>query len=143
MPDAPEEPLVDVPILQEPQTPAQAVAVPYSPGRFSNVHLTMGSVVTGGMDEEELDGTRVGFSSRTQKMESLLRQEMKPNGLSYNGLVDTQAKHSRHLTAACFFELLVLKTNGIIEVSQADPYTDITISEGHRWSSFDILGNHA
>jgi len=144
MPDAADVPQEMPLVMEEPEVPISAQpAVVFSPTRASSIHLTMSSVVTGSMDEEELDGTRVGFSSRTQKMESLLRQEMRPDGLSYNGLVETQANKSRHLAAACFFELLVLKTNGVIEVSQDKPYADITITEGLRWNSYEVLGENS
>lgn len=117
----------------EPAAAGQMVG--YSPRKCGV--LTMSSVVTGGMDEEEFDGTRVGFSSRTQKMESLVKQEMEhapAEGLCYKDMCRNQGRKDRHLIAACFFELLVLKTNGVIDVKQNNPYEEIKILEGHKWN---------
>jgi len=102
------------------------------PGRIS-----MAGVVTGTMDEEKLDGSRVGFSGRTRRMEQLLEQEMKQladnAGLSYTKLCRRQARKDRGRVAGCFFELLVLKTNGFINVSQQQAYGDILVTKGTKW----------
>ena len=37
--------------------------------------------------------------------------------------------HNRRTAAAAFFEVLVLKSRGAIDVKQAVPYKDITISK--------------
>eukprot|EP00397_Hematodinium_sp_SG-2012_P019449 GEMP01019983.1.p1 GENE.GEMP01019983.1~~GEMP01019983.1.p1 ORF type:complete len:533 (+),score=100.28 GEMP01019983.1:75-1673(+) len=124
--------LVDKPV--QGNMKATAIFDDMSPRKFRN--LTMSSVVTGSMDEEEFDGTRVGFSSRTQKMEALVQQEMtrvSEDGICYKEMCRTQGSKNRHLIAACFFELLVLKTNGVIEVKQSKPYSNIMITEGHKW----------
>jgi len=139
IPDDDVEVETEIPILEEPSIPELEPAekvVPYSPLE-RDLDMSMGQVVTGGMDEEKLDGTRVGFSSRTQKMESLVRQEIVEFGrqsMSYNETCAEQSRGSRHLVAACFFELLVLKTNGVIEVKQDRPFGDIGITQGHKWN---------
>lgn len=96
---------------------------------------SMSAVVTGSMDEEDIDMSRVGFSSRTNKMESLVRQEMRESGVSYKEMCLSQGGSNRHLIAACFFELLVLKTNGVVDVQQNKPYENIMISQGRTWDT--------
>jgi len=96
---------------------------------------TMGGVVTGNMDQEDQSGNaaaRIGYSGRTEKMHGFLAKEFKEtrsDALSYEALCRMQAAGRRELIAGCFFELLVLKTNGVISLNQDAPLADIRISK--------------
>jgi len=99
----------------------------------------MGAVVTGNMDQEDQCGMgdiRVGYSGRTEKMHRFLAKEFQEKSsevLSYKSMCKQQSKGQRELIAGCFFELLVLKTSGVIDVRQEKAQADIHISKAQRW----------
>lgn len=101
---------------------------------------TMGAVVTGNMDQEDQSGNaavRIGYSGRTEKMHRFLAREFKEsraNSLSYEALCRQQGAGRRELIAGCFFELLVLRTNGVIGLQQDEPQADIRISKSKLWT---------
>lgn len=105
-----------------------------------NAPTSMGAVVTGGMDTEDQGdnaAVRVGYSGRTEKMHRFLAKEFsgsESGALSYGNLCKTQATGRRELIAGCFFELLVLKTNGVIGLEQDAPLSDIKISKAPLFS---------
>mmetsp|Transcript_80725 Transcript_80725/g.216907 ORF Transcript_80725/g.216907 Transcript_80725/m.216907 type:complete len:172 (-) Transcript_80725:24-539(-) len=105
-----------------------------------NAPASMGAVVTGGMDEEDQSGNaaaRVGYSGRTEKMHRFLAREFseaQSPALSYEAMCKVQGAGRRELIAGCFFELLVLKTNGVIGLSQDAPKGDIRISKAKQWT---------
>merc|ERR1712107_390350 len=107
---------------------------------LENAPMSMASVITAGMDGEDQTGNaeaRVGYSGRTEKMHRFLAkefQEKQSKPLSYEGLCKGQAGKRRDLIAGCFFELLVLKTNGVINVKQDEPLSDIQISKASQWA---------
>merc|ERR1712203_983111 len=98
---------------------------------IANAPSSLGAVVTGNMDVEDQAGLvdgRLGYSGRTEKMHKYLAKEFKasPSGsLSYDNLCKAQSQGRRELIAGCFFELLVLKTNGVISLKQKEPLADI------------------
>eukprot|EP00913_Durusdinium_trenchii_P015657 g14718.t1 len=109
---------------------------------LENAPSSMNAVVTGNMDEEEQTGNaRLGYSGRSEKMhrflakdppgcekmparhehKSVIPEEFKDTGaqdLSYEQMCRSQTQGRRELIAGCFFELLVLKTNGVINLRQ-------------------------
>lgn len=101
---------------------------------------TMGAVVTAGMDEEDQSqnaAARVGYSGRTEKMHRFLAREFRSTetpSLSYESLCRMQSAGRRELIAGCFFELLVLRTNGVIGLQQENPMSDIRISKANSWA---------
>ena len=104
-----------------------------------NAPGSLDAVVTAAMDEEDQAGNaaaRVGYSGRTEKMHRFLAKEFsdtKSKSLSYETLCRTQSSGRRELIAGCFFELLVLKTNGSIALKQDEPQADIQISKATQW----------
>ncbi|CAE8680712.1 unnamed protein product [Polarella glacialis] len=107
---------------------------------LENAPSSLNSVVTGSMDDEDQSGNaaaRVGYSGRTEKMHRYLAKEFKDTdeqALSYENLCRLQASGRRELIAGCFFELLVLKTNGVIGIEQDKPLSDIRISKASQWA---------
>merc|ERR1712187_273601 len=105
-----------------------------------NAPNSLAGVVTGSMDEEDQvanTDARVGYSGRTEKMHRFLAKEFtesRTKAISYEELCKTQAAGRRELIAGCFFELLVLKTNGVISLKQDDPKSDIKILKDKLWS---------
>merc|ERR1712187_92788 len=101
---------------------------------------SLAGVITGTMDEEDQAANveaRVGYSGRTEKMHRFLAKEFtesRTKTISYEELCKTQAGGRRELIAGCFFELLVLKTNGVISLKQEDPKSDIKILKDKLWS---------
>eukprot|EP00933_Yihiella_yeosuensis_P062819 TRINITY_DN65818_c0_g1_i1.p1 TRINITY_DN65818_c0_g1~~TRINITY_DN65818_c0_g1_i1.p1 ORF type:complete len:570 (-),score=134.96 TRINITY_DN65818_c0_g1_i1:108-1817(-) len=95
------------------------------------------SGVVSGQDEDEKEA-RVGYSARTEKMHSYLAKEFKDTGtnsLSYQALCRAPSSASRReIASSCFFELLVLKTNGVIGIQQDQPTDDIQISKAGLWA---------
>jgi len=101
----------------------------------------MDAVVIGSMDEEDQAANaaaRVGYSGRTEKMHRYLAREFKDaqgtHALSYEQLCRAQSDGRRELIAGCFFELLVLRTNGVIGLQQDAPLSDIRISKAKQWA---------
>mmetsp|Transcript_46746 Transcript_46746/g.111172 ORF Transcript_46746/g.111172 Transcript_46746/m.111172 type:complete len:558 (-) Transcript_46746:57-1730(-) len=81
--------------------------------------------------EEESDGTSTGYSGRTERMKQFLSREFRKTAsrpLSYTSLCQSGAAGKPDLIAACFFELLVLRTNGDVGLQQETPNADIRIS---------------
>lgn len=101
---------------------------------------TLAAVVTSSMDTEYQSGNqeaRVGYSGRTEKMHRYLAREFEDSrskALSYEELCRSQAPGRHDLIAGCFFELLVLKTNGVIGLKQDAPKADIKISKAKAWA---------
>eukprot|EP00439_Symbiodinium_sp_Y106_P022441 s2379_g2.t1 len=107
---------------------------------LENAPGSMNAVVTGNQDDEDQSGNptaRIGYSGRTEKMHRFLAREFRDAGrpdLSYEDLCRSQTQGRRELIAGCFFELLVLKTNGVINVEQDDPLSDIKIAKAAQWA---------
>lgn len=128
---------------------------------LANAPESMRQVITGNMDAEDQSGNslaRTGYSARTEKMHRFLAKEFvessaapgtrmksvadadaralaaREQSLSYESLCRQQSSGRRELIAGCFFELLVLKTNGSIGVEQDKPFSDIRISKGSTWT---------
>mmetsp|Transcript_9907 Transcript_9907/g.18391 ORF Transcript_9907/g.18391 Transcript_9907/m.18391 type:complete len:195 (-) Transcript_9907:119-703(-) len=73
----------------------------------------------------------VGHNRRSERMHSFLLQEFANSGageLSFQELCTLHAQGRRDTMAGCFFELLVLKTNGTIDLDQEHPDADIKIT---------------
>merc|ERR1712039_151744 len=85
------------------------------------------AVVSASKDEEdqvENAEARVGYSGRTERMHRFLAREFKDSHareLSYDSLCRRQGAGECNLIASCFFELLVLRTNGVIGLQQDQP----------------------
>lgn len=112
---------------------------------LQNAPDSMGAVITGTMDAEDQAANqtaRTGYSGRTEKMHRFLAKEFtqteaeesSSQSLSYEGMCRAQASGRRELIAGCFFELLVLKTNGVIGLQQDKPYADISILKAKQWN---------
>eukprot|EP00406_Dinophysis_acuminata_P041400 CAMPEP_0179371468 /NCGR_PEP_ID=MMETSP0797-20121207/85741_1 /TAXON_ID=47934 /ORGANISM="Dinophysis acuminata, Strain DAEP01" /LENGTH=539 /DNA_ID=CAMNT_0021087321 /DNA_START=67 /DNA_END=1687 /DNA_ORIENTATION=+ len=101
---------------------------------------SLSAVVTASMDEEDQSqntAVRVGYSGRTEKMHRFLAKEFhgtQSRSLSYETMCREQSAGRRELIAGCFFELLVLKSNGVIGLSQDAPLADIQISKAAQWA---------
>merc|ERR1712136_193414 len=132
VPPVPKEP---EPVRPEPQK-ERVEAV-----HLQNAPLNMGGVITGSMDQEDQaanQAARIGYSGRTEKMHRFLAktfQDESSDALSYQSLCKTQAAGRRELIAGCFFELLVLKTNGVITWQQEQAYSDIRIAKATSWAN--------
>lgn len=104
---------------------------------------SLGAVITGSMDEEDQTGNaaaRIGYSGRTEKMHRFLAREFSEGGqgaLSYESICRRPSAAedvgSRELISSCFFELLVLRTNGVIGLNQEEAQADIRISKAKQW----------
>lgn len=105
---------------------------------LENAPSSMNAVVTGAMDDEDQSGNaRLGYSGRSEKMHRFLAKEFKDTGaadLSYEEMCRNQTRGRRELIAGCFFELLVLKTNGVINLEQANPLCDIKIAKAGQFA---------
>jgi len=121
------------PGMSSPDTPMVTETV-----LLENAPSSMNAVVTGTMDEEDQSGNaRLGYSGRSEKMHRFLAKEFKDTGaedLSYEQMCRTQTRGRRELIAGCFFELLVLKTNGVINLEQANPLSDIKIVKAGQFA---------
>jgi len=143
VPPVPKEP---EPVRPEPQKDPQPEKSPAQKERveavlLQNAPLNMGGVITGSMDQEDQaanQAARIGYSGRTEKMHRFLAktfQDESSDALSYQSLCKTQAAGRRELIAGCFFELLVLKTNGVITLQQEQAYSDIRIAKATSWAN--------
>eukprot|EP00927_Polykrikos_kofoidii_P033500 TRINITY_DN28329_c0_g1_i1.p1 TRINITY_DN28329_c0_g1~~TRINITY_DN28329_c0_g1_i1.p1 ORF type:complete len:818 (+),score=181.41 TRINITY_DN28329_c0_g1_i1:308-2761(+) len=125
---------------------AMAAAAEASASALADGHLlqnaptSLDAIITGNMDNEDQSGqadVRVGYSARTEKMHRFLARrfvDSRENTLSFEGMCKQQAKGRRELIAGGFFELLVLKTNGVIGLKQDEPQSDIKISKSTLWA---------
>jgi len=115
----------------------------------------MGGVVTAGTADEEntqAEAARVGYSGRTEKMHKFLAKEFQRSDsgegaaasssavpsastLSYDQMCKSQSGGDRGVIAGCFFELLVLRTNGVVNLKQEQPYSDIRIEKARSWGA--------
>jgi cohesin complex subunit SCC1 len=69
----------------------------------------------------------MSFSERTQKMGQYLEKSFSTEErLSFNALFEGKNKRT---VAVAFFELLVLKSNKLIDLQQDEPYGDIIITK--------------
>ena len=78
------------------------------------------------------DDTQQSWSLHTQRMHTFLEltfKAKKSSQLSFNELAEGKR---RKTVAATFFELLVLKSKGYVELAQAAPYADIKIAKGKK-----------
>jgi len=101
---------------------------------LENAPVSMNGVVTGIADDE---AARVGFSGRTEKMHRYLAKEFQDSSsqdLSYESMCKADSRGRNDLIAGCFFELLVLKTNGVINLKQDVPQSDIKITKARQWA---------
>eukprot|EP00928_Gymnodinium_smaydae_P076935 TRINITY_DN6003_c0_g1_i2.p1 TRINITY_DN6003_c0_g1~~TRINITY_DN6003_c0_g1_i2.p1 ORF type:complete len:656 (-),score=142.63 TRINITY_DN6003_c0_g1_i2:71-2038(-) len=114
--------------------------LPTEQNLLENAPVSLAGVVTGTMDQEDQSGNsevRIGYSGRTEKMHRFLAKnfvDSKAGSLSYERMCRTHAQGRRDLVAGCFFELLVLKTNGVIGLNQDNPEADIKISKASQWA---------
>lgn len=98
---------------------ANASAVASSAFEFSGIDGEEHLITSEEYEEEHL-------TKRTQKMMSSLKAGFEDaDEISYAGMT---AGKNRRTAAACFFELLVIKTKGFIDVKQPEPYADIIIT---------------
>jgi len=97
-------------------------------------------------DQSESAFVRVGYSARTEKMHKFLAKEFhhgQHDAISYDSLCRNPSSFSssssgadrRELVAGCFFELLVLRTNGVIGLQQDTPLSEIRISKGRQFAA--------
>jgi hypothetical protein len=138
-PEAPEPRAPSSPRMSEEEAMAAVVATEQL--LVSNAPQSMDAVVTASMDEEDQAqnaDARLGYSGRTEKMHKYLAGRFKDSGderkLSYDGLCHSQAEGRKELIAGCFFELLVLRTNGVVNLQQEAPQGDIQISKANSWA---------
>ena len=94
--------------------------------------------------EEDEDSPTAGMSERTINMMRFLQDsgDVK-EARSFSSIVTKES--SRRTAARSFFELLVLKTKGFIDVEQDQPFADITVTPTARFHSDvpEILAAHA
>jgi len=120
---------------------------------MSDAPSHMSAVVQPNGDPEDQSASqeaRVGYSGRTEKMHKFLAKEFqrsKPevaassstaparNALSYEQICRKQSGGDRGVIAGCFFELLVLRTNGVVNLHQEKPYSDIHIEKAKSWGA--------
>jgi len=111
----------------------------------------MNQVITSGQAEQDdsqvAEAARVGYSGRTEKMHKFLAKEFQRSSsssaaaqpdlanLSYEDMCKTQAGGDRGVIAGCFFELLVLRTNGVVNLRQDKPYSDVRIEKAKAWGT--------
>lgn len=96
---------------------------------------SMDGVITGDCDEEEQAATT--SSRRTERMHKFLAQEFRTcdsDEVSFTSLCRREGAGRRELIAGCFFELLVLRTNGIVGLKEDRLYDDINISKAQNWA---------
>jgi len=97
-------------------------------------------------ESQSADVSRVGYSGRTEKMHKFLAKEFQrsssssasassPSALSYEQMCKRQASGDRGVIAGCFFELLVLRTNGVVNLCQEKPYSDVRIEKANAWGT--------
>eukprot|EP00045_Choanoeca_perplexa_P002334 m.23972 g.23972 ORF g.23972 m.23972 type:complete len:520 (+) comp11456_c0_seq1:70-1629(+) len=68
-----------------------------------------------------------GWSRRTKKMLSTLQTTFETEReISYDNMT---AGKSKKVAAACFLELLVLKTKGYVQLEQSEPFDDIIVTQ--------------
>lgn len=97
------------------------------------------NVVRDSDDENDKDDDVINedvkkWSIRTKRMLAFFKGKMKEqdaNEISYQGLVNGKA---RTVAAGTFFEALVLKSHNFVELSQSQPYGDITIKKGKHFN---------
>jgi hypothetical protein len=148
-------PDVSMPIVDLALDPVPAPIAPESRWEQTAVHLDMSdapshmtAVVQGGPDQEEQAAAidaRVGYSGRTEKMHKFLAKEFQSKtsttsmpdsqALSYEQMCRSQSSGDRGVIAGCFFELLVLRTNGVVNLRQESPYSDIQIEKSRAWGT--------
>lgn len=149
----PEKPLSIHAFLPAPGDPSTALVPAPEPAVWkpppialdmSDAPSHMRMVVTGSMDMEDQSANtdaRVGYSGRTEKMHKFLAAEFKRGEitvgdcLSYETMCRQQAAGDRGVIAGCFFELLVLRTNGVVNLQQPTPFADISIERSRSWST--------
>lgn len=96
---------------------------------------SLSKAVLANPDAEEQCEPRVGYSSRTERMHRYLASEFLnagSDGLSYEKVCRGHGR--RELVAGSFFELLVLKTNGTVNLRQEKPMGDIRIMKASQWA---------
>jgi len=139
--------------ISQPLTPGvlsiRSAMAPGSPNHSGRAPMSTTSVSSGrpihGLadiiagEQEESALARVGYSARTERMGRYLSKkfEEKPEqDLCYQELCTNDTSGNRQAIAGAFFELLVLKTNGVIDLQQEHPeqFSDIRISKGAEWA---------
>eukprot|EP01104_Vermistella_antarctica_P018220 TRINITY_DN6676_c0_g1_i1.p1 TRINITY_DN6676_c0_g1~~TRINITY_DN6676_c0_g1_i1.p1 ORF type:complete len:543 (-),score=154.26 TRINITY_DN6676_c0_g1_i1:1836-3464(-) len=98
---------------------------------FDPLESTAIPAASNSTDEGEQEPTYVAydsFSERTRKMHNYLKEVFPSDteSISYNGLVEGKKKRT---AATTFFEVLVLKSSGFIDIEQEEPYGEISISK--------------
>jgi len=119
---------------------------------MSDAPSHMGLIVTGAADNEDQNANteaRLGYSGRTEKMHKFLAKEFQDRSeahasssastdnsqISYQQMCRSQSGGDRGVIAGCFFELLVLRTNGVVNLKQEKPYADIRIEKARSFGS--------
>eukprot|EP00029_Vermamoeba_vermiformis_P009284 TRINITY_DN4580_c0_g1_i1.p1 TRINITY_DN4580_c0_g1~~TRINITY_DN4580_c0_g1_i1.p1 ORF type:complete len:508 (+),score=133.45 TRINITY_DN4580_c0_g1_i1:43-1566(+) len=78
------------------------------------------------IEEEVQDNISTSVSLKTRRMQAFLEQSFSTDAdLNFNQMF---ANKPRRTAASAFFELLVLKSKGYIEINQQEPYGDITVT---------------
>uniref|UniRef100_A0A4W3JP34 RAD21 cohesin complex component b n=1 Tax=Callorhinchus milii TaxID=7868 RepID=A0A4W3JP34_CALMI len=94
-------------------------------------------------EEEEEEGDAVGgdqdqeerrWNKRTQQMLHGLQRVLVKTGAESISLAELCRRNNRKQAAAKFYSFLVLKKQQAIELSQAEPYSDIIATPGPRFS---------
>jgi hypothetical protein len=79
------------------------------------------------IEEEVQDNISTSVSLKTRKMQAFLEQSFSTDAdLNFNQMF---ANKQRRTVASAFFELLVLKSKGYIDINQQEPYGDITVTK--------------
>ncbi|KAH3765323.1 double-strand-break repair protein rad21 [Pelomyxa schiedti] len=90
-------------------------------------------------------GAETGWSDRSKRMLKFLRLyfEKKKNprgGVEYFAMLKDK---TRKVAATTFFELLVLQSNGVVKLSQKEPYQDIVIEKDKPFDTLDLKGDRS
>jgi len=80
-----------------------------------------------------------GWSARTQKSLQRLKNLMPDRDtnveVSFNEVVRAAGKNLRRNAAHQFFEMLVLHSRSYVQLKQAEPYADLTVTPGEKFHS--------
>lgn len=107
-------------------------------GSMEFVTIQQGDAPT---DETDGDTRGKNWSNRTRTLIKLLDQTFEnnandghPHGNDKNSFFEMCKNNKRQTVSRCFFELLVLKKDGMIELEQTTPYSEILISKSEHFN---------
>ena len=106
--------------------------------------LSLASVNDFQADEESVmvDASHHKWHPHTIKVLNFLRKSIAADPLEQTTFsAMTSSTTSRRTAAACFFELLQLKTLNFIKIDQSSPYGEIKVSKGTRFE--EQISNNA